>query len=59
MSRSPGERAQTAEGRTRESWASQEIRFEQRAQRIRDTYPKRPALLQRLDRAGLTIRPAN
>ena len=33
--------------------------FEQRAQRIRNSYPNRPALLQRLDRAGLTANPAS
>jgi hypothetical protein len=32
--------------------------FEQRVQHIRNSYPNRPALLQRLDRAGLTADPA-
>jgi hypothetical protein len=35
-----------------------QVEFERRVQRIRDTYPNRPALLQRLDRAGLTANPA-
>jgi hypothetical protein len=33
--------------------------YERRIQRIRDTYPNRPALLQRLDRAALTARTAS
>ncbi len=38
--------------------AGHQADFERRVQRIRDTYPNRPALLQRLDRAGLTANPA-
>jgi hypothetical protein len=33
--------------------------FERRVQHIRNSYPNRPALLQRLDRAGLTADPAD
>jgi hypothetical protein len=32
--------------------------FERRVQHLRNNYPNRPALLQRLDRAGLTANPA-
>jgi hypothetical protein len=35
-----------------------QVEFDRRVQQIRDTYPKRPALLERLDRAGLTAHPA-
>jgi hypothetical protein len=35
------------------------VEFERRVQHIRSTHPNRPALLQRLDRAGLTANPAD
>ena len=34
-----------------------QIDFDRRVQQIRGTYPNRPALLQRVDRAGLTTQP--